>query len=1279
MQFVLNGPNIPETLLHAHEQGRVVFFCGAGISYSAGLPGFKGLVDRIYSRLYGEDEVHSDLSPYKDVSKEEHTSYDHKLYDATLDLLERRHPGHRTTVRVALMRSLVPELRKKGVTDTHRALLKLSATRSNGKLRLVTTNFDRIFEKIAKREKVKHHHYKAPHLPRPQTEQWDGIVYLHGLLPNICDEVELEELIVTSGDFGRAYLTEGWAARFVTELFQNYIVCFVGYSIEDPILRYMMDALAADKMRGEKTTHAFAFGDFSTENKEDDKAQKEAKWRAKGVEPILYKALHDANDHSLLHRTLHEWAGACEIEGKERIIRECAYLKPSQSTQEDNFVGRVLWAISDSSGSPAKLFASLNPVPAIEWLAEFSNKCFTEIDLNHFGISADKTKSNLFSLLNRPAPHSYSTAMAIVSTEDAAGTLDSVMSQLAHWLTRHLNDPELIIWIAEQGGCLHATFARLISRKLDFYAEISAKNNADELESIRKDSPNAIPSTEMRILWRFILSGRACSSNLFWPDNLWAAAFKRDGLTACLRLELRRILTPKFKFTRAFRSDKISPKRISDFIQHEITLASSHIISDLSGKANQDWQKALPLLLKDFQDLLEETLDIASELENDSDDPGWANFHMCSIENHPQNDEFAEWIILIKLLRDAWLSVYSQNPSRAKEIAMDWIKSRHMIFKRLALFAANQEWKIKPPIWTNWLIDNNGRLLWSSKAKREVIRLIVKMANKLPPKEIRGLECAILKGRGTSIESSNDADEIQRAEYSMWFRLSKLKSGDVKLGRNANYRLKKINEKYPKWKLNKNDSDEFNRWIPDDDDLDWRSNSLIEKMPNDPSDIIKLLRNPRDPRRAFDEEKWCALCKNEPDKIADIFITLAKEKIYPAKEWRSALYTWGNDLPLAVKGWNSLKEILQEIPTQILVEISKTLSWFLYEISKSSPLDDKGILEISTCILNIYADELDKGTKVPAGRRNPTDEAINHPVGHITETVLNIWYKRKPNDNVPIPSDIEPIFTKICNTRSPLFIHGRVLLASHAIPLFRADRSWAERQLLPCANWSKSSREALHFWAGFLWSPRIYLPLMGYLKNEIIETVHHYGELNKMSRAFADFITYAALSPAPEFGSKDYASIFCDLPTAGLESATLTLVRVLEAQGESAGKFWQDKILPFWRKVWPKSDNKKSEKISESLVRLAAASKGKYRDAVNEIINWIIPIDFPYLAISAIDEANLFERFPEDSLKLLNAFITDPMYSPDSLADALAKILKAQPEIKKDPRYKRLSRISKNT
>ena len=71
----------------------------------------------------------------------------------------------------------------------------------------------------------------------------------------------------------------------MSELFRNYVVCFVGYSINDPVLRYMMDALAADRMLGEVTPQAWALGDCET----GQEHLKAIEWEAKGVTPILYE------------------------------------------------------------------------------------------------------------------------------------------------------------------------------------------------------------------------------------------------------------------------------------------------------------------------------------------------------------------------------------------------------------------------------------------------------------------------------------------------------------------------------------------------------------------------------------------------------------------------------------------------------------------------------------------------------------------------------------------------------------------------------------------------------------------------------------------------------------------------------------------------------------------------------------------------------------------------------------------------------------------------------
>ena len=102
MQFIANGPDIPDELLQAHEEGKVVCFCGAGISYPAGLPGFGGLVNKIYKSIGVKPSI---------IEQE---ANDKNQFDAVLDLLERRIPGQRYALRKALADSLKPNLRKKG-------------------------------------------------------------------------------------------------------------------------------------------------------------------------------------------------------------------------------------------------------------------------------------------------------------------------------------------------------------------------------------------------------------------------------------------------------------------------------------------------------------------------------------------------------------------------------------------------------------------------------------------------------------------------------------------------------------------------------------------------------------------------------------------------------------------------------------------------------------------------------------------------------------------------------------------------------------------------------------------------------------------------------------------------------------------------------------------------------------------------------------------------------------------------------------------------------------
>ena len=424
MQFVKGGPDIPEKLLQAHEDGKVAFFCGAGISYPARLPGFGGLVEGLYEELrYPPSAV-------------QRAAIKGKRFDTAIALLERDIAGGRPRVRRAVAKILTPDLDAPGATTTHEALLSLSRN-AEGRTRLITTNFDRLFEEVIGADPRGPNRFQAPLLPVPKN-RWNGLVYLHGLLETKPDEDNLESLVLSSGDFGLAYLNDRWAARFVSELFRNFTVCFVGYSIDDPVLRYMMDALAADKMLGESSPEMFAFGCHS-KGKEAEAAEE---WKAKNVIPILYRAHWR---HAYLHRTLRVWASTYRVGvlGKEHIVAQCATSRPRANTKQDDFVGRLVWALSDPSGLPAKRFTEMDPVPSLEWLKPLSDDLFGHDDLVRFGVAPkpEPDETMRFSVTRRPAPYDRVPWMALAHPGVLSTRWDEVMWYLARWLNRASRRP----------------------------------------------------------------------------------------------------------------------------------------------------------------------------------------------------------------------------------------------------------------------------------------------------------------------------------------------------------------------------------------------------------------------------------------------------------------------------------------------------------------------------------------------------------------------------------------------------------------------------------------------------------------------------------------------------------------------------------------------------------------------------------------------------------------------------------------------------------------------
>ena len=1257
MQFIKNGPDIPSELLEAHEDGQVVFFCGAGISYPAGLPGFKGLVDKIYSELGTQ------------LTTLENEAYKKCQFDAVLDLLERRYPGGRLAVRNALAESLKPKLRRKGATETHAALLRLSRNQ-DGATRLVTTNFDKLFDVAAKRSKQTFYTYSAPMLPIPKKSRWNGLVYLHGKIPTATDPSALQHLIVTSGDFGLAYLSERWAARFVSELFRNYVVCFVGYSIEDPVMRYMMDALAADRMLGEATPQAYALGDCEPGNE----ASKINEWEAKGVKPILYDVPVGSNNHSALHKTLIAWAQTFRdgTLGKEHIVSNYALARPSASTTEDDFVGRMLWALSDPSGLPARRFAEYNPVPTLDWLEIFSEKRYLHKNLASFGVQvhADIDEKLRFSFAHRPAPFNLAPWMSVVSGASVVSQLDEVMLQLSCWLVRHLNDPLLLLWLAQRGGVLQDRFGYLVENKLEQFERLKYEGKTLELDDIRSQAPNGIPSPQMQKLWHLLLTGRIKSRSHEFDIYSWIDRFKRNGLTTSIRFELRKLLTPKIALSEPPSLQLIKPntedaKPLSELLGYKLVLSADHVSDAFRNIEKDFWHSAMPLLIDEFQNLLLDALALLVELDLADEHRDSSYWVLPSISPHSQNRGYHDWVLLIELLRDAWLTVLESDSRKATQLANSWFELPHPTFKRLALFAASKDANITSKVWVEWLTEHSAFWLWSMETRRETLRLLVARGEHLTPRTQAKLEAAILAGplRSEYREDIEPERWQQLRRRSIWLRLAKLQTSGCNLRPRALNVFTKLSKANEHWALAPNQSDEFSSWIGGTDDPDYEKNRAINTSPRNRKNLVKWLKQTPSPG-AFDEDTWGETCETQFLHSFFALRDLTEEGLWYSDRWRAALYAWSREGNIK-QSWEFAAPLVSTMSDEDLKKLAHPVTWWVKAASESIDCHEGVLEDLCRRILSFsYPDDEETDEHVSA--------AINHPIGHATEALLNFWIRLRPRDRDTLPDNIEPFFTRLCDTDVVQYKHARVLLASRLITFFRVDEEWTKEHLLPLFNWDTDPREAQIVWDGFLWGPRLYHPLLIEFKSCFLDTARHYVYLGSHKRQYSSFLTYVALNPPENYTTQDFQEAIGSLPQEGLEQVAYAISQSLKGAGEKREEYWQNRIEPFLKAIWPKSTEIITGGIAESFALLSIAAGNQFPSAISRVEDWLTPMDYPHQVVKLLEESALVPQFPKQAIKLLAGIILNQSWPQKEFGECLEQAVNAAPELLDDADYLRL-------
>ena len=311
------GIDFPRQLLSALRDNKLVVFAGAGVSMGepANLLNFKKLAQKVAE---GTRETQ------KDAETED-------------QFLGRLNKERGTKVHELVAQELSQQ--NSEPTDLHRDLLRLFAKKES--IRIVTTNFDMLFERAAQdifdsNPEV----FRAPALPLGRD--FNGIVHIHGLVSHPLD------MVLTDADFGRAYLSDGWAGRFLVELFRNFTVLFVGYSHDDTIMKYLARALPTSETGGRFVL---------TEESEDDK------WQILGISRIIFK---NSPDYKALYegvRGLADYATRGTLDWQHEIT-EIAGKPPSLNTEEMDLIEDAL--LDDAK---TRFFAKAATSPEwIDWL-----------------------------------------------------------------------------------------------------------------------------------------------------------------------------------------------------------------------------------------------------------------------------------------------------------------------------------------------------------------------------------------------------------------------------------------------------------------------------------------------------------------------------------------------------------------------------------------------------------------------------------------------------------------------------------------------------------------------------------------------------------------------------------------------------------------------------------------------------------------------------------------------------------------------------------------------
>jgi len=1256
MRFHLDGPSIPDALLERCDAGRVVMLCGAGVSKPAGMPDFVGLTQYVIEFFCPSEDspIMTAFRPWLESSSAANVPLD-QIFNLLHQEYGKDEVNSLVTQRLAVQR---PE----GTGYEHGLIKRISRDQS-GIPQIVTTNFDLLFEANSVGPALIAHQPPAfPDLTFGSTIA--GVTYLHGRLAE--SSAEHHPYVLSSADFGRAYLSEGWATNFMRGLLDRYTVVLVGYQAEDPPIKYLLQGLNHDGHYDRSRLYAFDRG-------RPDEI--EAKWRDRGVTAIAYAEYDD------LWKTLDAWANRAD---DPRAWREAvvATSKHDPKTLAPHERGQLAHVLRSARG--ARMFAAAKPAPHPEWICVMDANVRLGSPSSSYGEGAQTFDPKLSygldddvaSLSGEKSQRLIDKASLIVWREDddspsqahrlggkQANGYEAMPARLAHlaaWVAQSIEHPVIAWWTIRQNG-VHPRLLQQIEWKL--------------AQSVGLD-------VRARHVWNLIVEHQKDNRNLQWNGE-WFDLKRRigaEGWTESVMRQFRRAATPRVAIARPLGLFQSKPPtsswpsiHLGELGQFEVKILERH---------NDELVVPAPML-SIVAEVLEAQLAMARGLLHDVEtkyfrSPTCYTGRECEgRETIAKAADGMRWFIqLFDRLSDL-------SPEVAHARAVTWPVSDPYFFRKLKLYAWNKKKVFLASEVAHELIGLDQESFWSTDATRELVFLLADRWNDFSEQEREQLTERMLAGPPQPAHWSNEEfpkirDQIA-ARYARYLEIQGLDLGKV-----GSERLARVIRSIPGWTDGWAKSIAIQHggrsgWVGTDETPDAIINLPLDQI---------LSKAKQEMQRDFDSftesRPFSGLVKAKPRLALAVLSRAGRTGEYPLEFWSSMLRYLPDTIGPRLRRVAMLR--VSRLPGAVVRDLGHDLGQWLQDSLESLLAFDGGLAWL--VFDHVVEALLWSGTEnagVPeAGVAGEVDahtyaHAINSPLGMCAVALFRAVPGATHAQNSLLPKGVADRIERIIDAPGEASYDALAIAACNLNWLLHVDPEWTVQSLIPKLSFEHPGSSSA--WDGFLSSgelpSRSLREIIKPLLIDLFPRIESPRRESGISEIGAQWLVLMRVFSPDEEGGLTSQEMRSALRSMSGETRA-RVISFLAQIGQQNGDGWRDFVVPFIDTDWPRELSLRTSVAVKAWIGLLDDTGEYFESVYGALKRFLVEVESTDHSLYRFTQefgeaAPISVRFPEASLDLMYRITPSVLTTqPFELSQMLELIAESDARLRRDRRYLRL-------